>query len=283
MSKSKDFIKKFAEQRDRIKKRFEVERTGEQLQYIDQSKLFKPLLETQKQIQDKIVSSRDTLSNALIPITNELRKRNEQVGDLQSFPYYNVPKEIEDVPQSTPTKAARYDLHKLLDDTDIENLEDMSLPLPSRVLLEENYELLLDKIKELNRQHGQYLGTERAAIKDEREQKILQSRKVTLQKYKETLEDQMKNRKYKTGQGLRKRVLCKPKRNRGKPRIYPDTIVYNSANDLCHKLNELVAAKGAGNTGLDNTINAVLDELLNISAIDKDTYNSLFTNIFPNI
>ncbi len=283
MSKSKDFIKKFAEQRDRIKKRFEVERTGEQLQYIDQSKLFKPLLETQKQIQDKIVSSRDTLSNALTPITNELRKRNEQVGDLQSFPYYNVPKEIEDVPQSTPTKAARYDLHKLLDDTDIENLEDMSLPLPSRVLLEENYEVLLDKIKELNRQHGQYLGTGKAAIKDERERKILQSRKVTLQKYKETLEDQMKNRKYKTGQGLRKRALCKPKRNRGRPRIYPDTIVYNSANDLCHKLNELVAAKGAGNTGLDNTINAVLDELLNISAIDKDTYNSLFTNIFPNI
>ena len=93
----------------------------------------------------------------------------------------------------------------------------------------------------------------------------------------------MKNRKYKTGHGLRKRALCKPKRNQGRPRIYPGTIVYNSANDLCQNLNELVMAKGAGNTRLDNSINAILDELLNISAIDKDTYKKLFRNIFHNI
>ena len=45
---SKDFIKKYKEQRDRIKKHFEAERTGEQVQYIDQVKLFKPLLQSQK-------------------------------------------------------------------------------------------------------------------------------------------------------------------------------------------------------------------------------------------
>ncbi len=54
MPKSKDFIKEYAEQRDRIKKRFEVERTGEQLQYIDQSKLFKTILETQKAFRRKL-------------------------------------------------------------------------------------------------------------------------------------------------------------------------------------------------------------------------------------
>src|SRR6266516_3868992 len=109
------------------------------------------------------------------------------------------------------------------------------------------------------------------------------SRRKTLEKYKTTLLEQKPAMKYKSGQGIRKRALCKPKCNRGRPRIYPNTIVYNSANDLCHKLNKLFAAKGAGNTGLDNTINAMLDELLNISAIDKDTNNNLFRNIFHNI
>ena len=82
-----------------------------------------------------------------------------------------------------------------------------------------------------------------------------------------------------TGKG-REHKLCKQKRGRGRPRKYPETIVYNSANDLCQKLDELVAAKRAGNTGLDNSINSVLDELLNIGAVNKDIYNSLFKNIF---
>src|SRR5206468_3989182 len=105
---SKDFIKKYKEQRDRINKQFEAERTGEQVQYIDQAKLFKPLLESQressKSIQDKIVSSQDTLSNALVPFTTELRKRNEQIDELQALPFYDVPREIEGIKHSTPVK-----------------------------------------------------------------------------------------------------------------------------------------------------------------------------------
>ena len=76
------------------------------------------------------------------------------------------------------------------------------------------------------------------------------------------------------------RKLCKQKRGKGRPRKHPETIFYNSANDLCQKLDELVAAKRAGNTGLDNSINSVLDELLNIGAVDKDFYNNLFKYIF---
>ena len=284
MSKSKDFIKQFAEQRDRIKKRFEAESMGEQLQYIDQTKLFKPLLETQKVIQQKIVSGHDTLSNALTPLVNELRKRNEQVDNLQSLPFYNVPHEIVPSAHSTPRQKVvgfSYDLDRYLNESDRINLADMSLPLPSEVMEGDNYEEVLEKIKTLNRQYGQLIGK-----KSKLEQKLKEmysARKKTLEKYKTSILDQMPAGKYKSGQGLRKRTLCKQKRNRGRPRKYPVTIVYNSANNLCQKLNELVAAKGAGNTGLDNTINAVLDELLNISAIDKDTYNKLFKNIFPYI
>src|SRR6266516_5293086 len=136
MSKSKDFIKEYAEQRDLIKKRFEVERTGEQQQYIDQTKLFKPLLDTQKGIHEKNVSGQDTLSNALTPLVNELRKRNEPVDDLTSF--FHDPREIEDVPtaHSTPKQkddGYSYDLNILLDESDRINLRDMSLPLPNDV------------------------------------------------------------------------------------------------------------------------------------------------------
>ncbi len=285
MSKSKDFIKQFAEQRDRIRKQFEAKRTGEQLQYMDQSKLFKPLLETQKGIQEKIVSGQDTLSNALTPLVNELRKQNEPVDDLTSL--FHDPREIEDVPtaHSTPKQKDAgylYDLNILLDESDRINLGDMSLPLPSEVATGKyKYEEILKQITRLNREYGQFIG--KNSKQEEKLKKMYSARKDTLEKYRKSIRDQMPAGEYKSGQGLRKRALCKPKRKRGRPRKYPVTIVYNSANELCQKLNELVAAKGAGNTGLDNIINAVLDELLNISAIDKDTYNKLFNNIFPYI
>ena len=45
---NKDKIKRYVEQRDYIIKHFEADKTGEQIQYIDQKKLLKPLLETQQ-------------------------------------------------------------------------------------------------------------------------------------------------------------------------------------------------------------------------------------------
>ena len=59
-------------------------------------------------------------------------------------------------------------------------------------------------------------------------------------------------------------------------------ILYNDTTNLCEKLNELVASKRRGNTGVDNNINAILDELLNTGRIDKNSYNNLFKSIFPN-
>ena len=177
-----------------MKEKFNKLTIGDQTQYIDQTKLFKPLIEVQnessKAIQDKIASNQDVLSNALVPFTTEMKRRNDQVD----FPFVDFPKEIEDVPQSSPIKKDTYDLHKLLSDTDMENLQDMSLPLPSQVMIDKNYEEVLDKIKTLNRKHGQYLGEGKAGKKDQKYQKIFESRKVTLQKYRETMEDQMKNR-----------------------------------------------------------------------------------------
>jgi hypothetical protein len=59
-----------------------------------------------------------------------------------------------------------------------------------------------------------------------------------------------------------------------------DVIFYPSIEDLCLKLAEFDAAKQAGNTGIDNRINSVLDELLRTQAISKDVYDNLYKNIF---
>ena len=280
-----EFIKQYKEQRDRLRQHFEAERVGEQSSFIERSKLFKPLIETQKEtskaIQDKIVVGQETTNNALLPFVKELQKRNEQVEALQTLPFYA--REIE--AQSTPRKkdsVLLYDLDKILDESDIENLQDMSLELPSKVMEKENFEDVLRAIETLNRKYGQYMG--KASTKDLKDQEIYKSRKQTLEKYKQTLLDQKPTLKYKVkkGEGLQ-RKLVKLKRSRGRPRMYPDVIVYNNPNDLVIKLNDFVTARAAGNTGVDNYINSILDELMNIKAIDKDGYDCCYKNIFTNI
>jgi hypothetical protein len=280
-----EFIKQYKEQRERLRRHFEAERVGEQSSFIERSKLFKPLIETQKEtskaIQDKIVVSQETTNNALLPFVKELQKRNEQVEALQTLPFYA--REIE--AQSTPRKkdsVLLYDLDKILDESDIENLQDMSLELPSKVMEKENFEDVLRAIETLNRKYGQYMG--KASTKDLKDQEIYKSRKQTLEKYKQTLLDQKPTLKYKVkkGEGLQ-RKLVKLKRSRGRPRMYPDVIVYNNPNDLVIKLNDYVTARAAGNTGVDNYINSILDELMNVKAIDKDGYDCCYKNIFTNI
>ena len=76
----------------------------------------------------------------------------------------------------------------------------------------------------------------------------------------------------KSGPGLRRRKLCTPKRGRVRHRKYPDTIVYNYPNELCEKLSQLVIAKEACDTGLDNSIRLLLDELFLLNSINKDEY-----------
>jgi hypothetical protein len=55
--------------------------------------------------------------------------------------------------------------------------------------------------------------------------------------------------------------------------------LYQSIDDICSKLEQLIAAKKAGNTGLDNNIISILDELLRTKAVSKDEYNELNKNI----
>ena len=74
------------------------------------------------------------------------------------------------------------DLDKMLNETDRENLQDMSLPLPSEVIKQGNYEFILEQLKTLNRQCGQFTG--KKSKKDENEKQIYKSRRETLEMYK---------------------------------------------------------------------------------------------------
>jgi len=268
-----------------MKEKFKTINVGEQIQYINQSQLLKPLIETQKEtqkaIENKIVSGHEILSNALLPFTTELKKRNDQVDELQSQPFYNSNLEIEDVPQSTPKKkdsVNTYDLDKFLDDSDRQNLIDMSLPLPSEVAENGNYDDVIQEIKRLNHLYGCRAG--KKSKEEEKMKEMYKSRQKTIDKYKESLNDHKPAGKYKLGKGFQKQPLYKIKRGRGRPRTNPDIIIVNDIETLKQELYNFVIAKNAGNTGLDNNINSVLDALLKNDAIDIEKYHKLYKEIF---
>src|SRR6478609_3374404 len=275
---SKEFIERYANQKKRLKQYFEREKTGDQTLYMDQAKLLEPLINSQKETQNKIVTGQESLSNALVPLVQELQKRNDQVEALQGLPFYNTP-EIEGVPQSTPKKDIYIDVDAdLLNDTHTENLEYMKFPLPSQIK-SENYNDILKRITKEKK------GITHGIKKHEHhgEVEIDMSRYATLEVLRQKIKTLQKNYSefdIKSGKGLRTHKLVKQKRGRGRPKTKPDLIVYSNPDDLAIKLKEYILAKEAGNTGLDNYINEMLDELLEKKCINKDGYDSIFKNIF---
>jgi hypothetical protein len=281
-------IKYYTQQRDALRNRFEADKTGDQTLLTEQTKLFKPLLQSQQQIQDKLIENQKATSNVLVPFVSELQKRDNLMEDSQYLPFYNDPLEIQDVSQSTPVKSkltssiVYIDLNQKLNETDIENLQDMSLELPSDVQKKKNYQDALNKAKSERHSIGALLGKSAKQKPSDKEIAMYESRKETLTKYKDLIKyAKISTENFqvskKSGTGI---PLCKPKRNRGRPRIRHNPIVYNNPDDLLQKLHEHLVAKEAGNTGLDNEIVSMLDELLRIKAINKDVYDNLYRNYF---
>ena len=278
-------ISNYKKARDEAQRYFEAQKTGEQNFYTDSTKLFQPLIDTSKEsskiLQDKVTSGQESLTNAIAPFVSELKRRNDQVEELQALPYYNIQQEIEDVPQSTPKKDLYIDIDAdLLDTTHKENLDYLKIPLPSKIK-PENYEETLKIIR--NEKTKITKGIKKLEHPGEVEMNM--SRYSTLEVLRQKIKTLQKNYSefnIKSGKGLRQSKLCKPKRGRGRPKTRCDPIIYNDAVDLVTKLNEHLSAKNSGNTGLDNIIISMLDELLHIGAIEKDFYDKSFKNIFHN-
>ena len=183
------------------------------------------------------------------------------------------------VPVSSRKDVIKVNLDEGLDQHDIDNLNDMKLPLPSKVYQNNVISETLSKIKTHNKSIGQYLGIGPSSKSISKEAKIsLESQRATLKKYKDLIHNTesatklistRKTDKQKTGTGVT-----------NIPSAVHEISFYSSVDDLCNRLALLCAAKQAGNNGLDNNINSILDELLRINAVDKSEYNHLYSNIF---
>jgi len=71
---------------------FESERSRDQTFLREQTRAFEPILNVQKKtskaIKDNIVSNKETTSNALVPLIQEMQPRNDQIDMLASHPFY---------------------------------------------------------------------------------------------------------------------------------------------------------------------------------------------------
>lgn len=274
-------ITEYSKLKKELKQRDIDEKLGNQHSYESQAKLFKPLIDTTKNLGQKIVDGRQHLADVLGPITNQLMRANDQ----RELPFFTADyPEIEAVPQSTPkrdTAGIVIDLNRMLSDSDRENLQDMSLPLPSEVIKQGTYDSVLERIKILNRQYGQHTG--KRSKKDKREKAIYISRMETLKMYRMSLDEQMKALKYRTGEGLKKKKTVRLKRGRGRPKTKDQVIIYENPHQLVKQLRENLTALDAGNNGVYNTAVSILDELLRIRAISKQDYDDIYKNNFEAI
>ena len=262
----------YAKIRDEAKKHFFNMKTGDQDLFKEQSKLFSPIIQSNKDLEKNFISGQHELVKQIVP---EITKRG----------FYPVP-QLEfssPIPKPAPT-VKTVDLDgELLNDTHKENLQDMSLELPSEVYVNDNIEIALRKISKTNRSLGQYLGIN--SKKTEKEKEVFQSQKHTLEIYEKKINALAEAKQFevnpvKEGKGIHKKKLVKLKRGKGRPKKYPDVIYYKKPDELIEKLNEYCAGKQAGNTGLDNYINSILDELLETKIISNNEYEQMYKNIF---
>ena len=132
-------VKDYERVKNNVKNMFIEQKLGSQQSYLDQSKLFKPITDTTKEVtknlENKITSERENFNTTMIPMFNELTRANDQREALLQLPYYSteIP-ESSTIKTSTPKrKDVIIDLDQDFNETDRENLQDLSLPLPSEV------------------------------------------------------------------------------------------------------------------------------------------------------
>src|SRR6266496_6656743 len=116
----------FKRLKESLKNRFDSECSGEQVFQREQTKAFEPLIniqkETSKATQDKITSVEEARNNALVPLVQEMQRRNDQIDMLASQPFYQQQQQLPDIPEEEILEDIRIDLDKNLNDSDIQNL-----------------------------------------------------------------------------------------------------------------------------------------------------------------
>src|SRR5271169_4582838 len=77
--------------KETLRDRFEAEQTGDQDLVREQTKILQPLINTQQQSVKAFKDNQDVnataVSNALVPLTREMQRRNDQVDLLAEQPF----------------------------------------------------------------------------------------------------------------------------------------------------------------------------------------------------
>lgn len=281
MRKSYD-IKRYTEVKKKLKEGYMNERLGNQQTYDSQSRLFKPIIDATKQTSENL--GREIASN-LIPLSREMRRNNDTQEFMQRA--LEMQQAIRDMSgladvheESTPKPLIkRVDLDKGFDTKDFENLNDLSLDHPSDLLDKlEEIPKILKVVSKKTKSLAQEFRQDRTERKSDSEREVYQSRKATLEKYKNRLKLMLESENV-MGEGLAKRKLVKRKQGRGRPKTR-DTVYYKSFDELIHKLSEYIASFKAGNNSLHNAIIDVMDELLENRVISKEVYDEIYQNTF---
>ena len=136
--------------RDEAKKHFLDKKTGEQNLFTEQSKLFMPIIQSTKDLEKNLIST------VITPEPTVRTLPQLEFGHAQSEQEFN--KFLYSSPVTSPVVRVNLD-RELLNETHVENLQDMSLELPSEVYERNSIIETLKKISKINRSLGQYLGT----------------------------------------------------------------------------------------------------------------------------
>jgi len=275
-----------------LKNMFDSERSGDQTFLREQTRTFEPILnvqkETSKAIKDNIVSNKEATSNTLMPLIHEMQRRNDQIDELASQPFYQTQieqPEIQPAIQSKPKKSSINVDHNLgLDDSDLQNLKDMSFESPNELhnkflefetKQEMQNEMDLIESKVVKKKNSLKILRTSTKSKKEGLADMYNSQYQTLEKYIDKLDHLAKNMGVivsstptkRTGEGIKKKKNV-------------EVIICSNSDDLYLELEKFCAAKEAGHSGVDNHIIAILDKLLKDKYIDMDDYNDFYKNIF---
>lgn len=271
------------ELKERAKKLFKDRKEGVQLFEESASKLFTPVTNKIGDENEKVLSQSKKIQQSIVNLNNQFEQQHDNAEALRGLPYYDWSQLTE--PAGTKKEQKRplvkVDFDKDLSDEDKKNLEDLILPIPSKIDSAHHAENVLKTIKIINRGNGQHLSAKSKKTEDEKAD--LQSKKQTLEKYRKAVNIVAQARGYViSGEGIfRKKKLIRQKGKRGRPKGLSKILFYNNDNELFSLLDKFTTAKSAGHNNNDNTIVDILDTLLQKHKITKIQYDNYFKIYFP--
>ena len=291
-------VKKYKQLKDEIKNSFLAEKLGIQESYANQSTLFKPMLDHTQTENSKLS---DNINQILLPLTNELRRANDDKtrskireaiqnmsglsgvfsseGDDADYLQIKGKESSSASSSELSSTPIKINLDRGLNDTDLDNLESLELPLPSTAYETNRIDQAKNKAASKKRSLAQEFRADRVNRKTSQEIEIYESQKSTLHKYENILKRIESAQGFAVGKAIRQQQqLVRRKLHRGRPKTSQAMIVYKNSDDLIKKLSDYLSSYHAGNTGVYNTIISMLDELLSTKNIDKDTYDIILKN-----